>query len=58
MKRIAAAATARGKPWAAAAGNPNYFREASTLDPAFLTRADDLTALLTGFRQLMQTNPP
>lgn len=55
MKRIAAAAAATGKPWAAAAGNPRYFREASTLDPAFLTSADDLTALLTGFRQLLQT---
>ncbi len=54
MKRIAAAATARGKPWAAAAGNPQYRREALTLDPAFLTSADDLTALLTGFRQLIQ----
>lgn len=54
MKRIAAAATARGKPWAAAAGNPRYLREALTLDPTFLTRADDLTALLTGFRQLIQ----
>ena len=55
MKRIAAAATVRDKPWAAAAGNPQYFREASILDPAFLTSADDLTALLTGFRQLIHT---
>lgn len=55
MKRIAAAAAARGKPWAAAAGNPRYFREALPLDPDFLTSADDLTALLTGFRQLLQT---
>lgn len=55
MRRIAAAAIAAGKPWAAAAGNPQYFREALPLDPAFLTRADDLTALLTGLRQLIQT---
>lgn len=53
MKRIASAATARAKLWAAAAGNPQYFREAVTLDPAFLTSADDLTALLTGFQQLL-----
>jgi 2-keto-3-deoxy-L-rhamnonate aldolase RhmA len=58
MKRIAAAATVRGKLWAAAAGNPQYRREALTLDPAFLSSADDLSALLTGFRQLIQLPDP
>ena len=58
MKRIAAAAMAKGKPWAAAAGNPKYWREALAFNPAFLTSADDLSALLTGFRQLIHVPDP
>ncbi|MCZ6860645.1 MAG: aldolase/citrate lyase family protein [Alphaproteobacteria bacterium] len=53
MKRIAAVAAEKGKPWAAAAGDPRYWKVAAALDPAFLTSADELSAMLIGFRQLM-----
>jgi 4-hydroxy-2-oxoheptanedioate aldolase len=52
MERIAKAARQAGKPWAAAAGNPHYRREAIKMGAAFLTAADDLSALLEGFKAL------
>lgn len=58
MTAIAKAAKAAGKCWAAAAGNPIYRKAAQALDPAFLTSADDLSALLLGFRQLRSQHEP
>jgi len=56
MARVAAAAKAQNKAWAAAAGNPDYRREALARDPAFVTTADDLSALLVGFRQMFASS--
>lgn len=52
MERIAEAARSAGKPWAAAAGNATYRREAIRAGAAFATAADDLSALLAGFKAL------
>jgi 4-hydroxy-2-oxoheptanedioate aldolase len=52
MARIAAAAKAKNKSWAAAAGNPDYRKEALARSPAFVATADDLSALQAGFRQM------
>lgn len=53
MTRIALAAKAAGKLWAVAAGNDTYREAALRLGPAFATSADDLSALLSGFRQML-----
>jgi 4-hydroxy-2-oxoheptanedioate aldolase len=53
MARIARAARQVGKPWAVAAGNPAYRNEALLRGPAFATSADDLSALMLGFRQML-----
>jgi 2-dehydro-3-deoxyglucarate aldolase/4-hydroxy-2-oxoheptanedioate aldolase len=53
MTHIAAAAKEAGKSWAVAAGNPTYRKAALPLAPAFATSADDLSALLVGFRQIL-----
>jgi 2-keto-3-deoxy-L-rhamnonate aldolase RhmA len=58
MPHIAAAAKAAGKRWGVAAGNSKYRNEALSLGPAFATSADDLTALQTGFRQLLDRRDP
>jgi 2-keto-3-deoxy-L-rhamnonate aldolase RhmA len=52
LKTIAAAARSAGKRWAAAAGHAGYRRAAMTQRPAFVTVADDLSALAAGFRLL------
>jgi 2-dehydro-3-deoxyglucarate aldolase/4-hydroxy-2-oxoheptanedioate aldolase len=53
MVQIATAASQAGKPWAVAAGNPAYRKEALQRGPAFATSADDLSALMLGFRQML-----
>jgi 4-hydroxy-2-oxoheptanedioate aldolase len=53
MARIAAAASQAGKLWAVAAGNPDYRKEALLRGPAFASSADDLSALMLGFRQML-----
>lgn len=53
MAQIAAVASQAGKPWAVAAGNPDYRKEALRRGPAFATSADDLSALMLGFRQML-----
>jgi 4-hydroxy-2-oxoheptanedioate aldolase len=53
MVQIAAAASQAGKPWAVAAGNPAYRKEALQRGPAFASSADDLSALMLGFRQML-----
>lgn len=52
MRLVATAAQGAGKPWAAAAGNGEYRKQAMRHDPAFLAVADDLSALAAGFRLL------
>jgi 2-dehydro-3-deoxyglucarate aldolase/4-hydroxy-2-oxoheptanedioate aldolase len=52
MEKIADAARKVGKPWAAAAGNAAYRRQAVRAGAAFVTAADDLSALLAGFKAL------
>jgi 4-hydroxy-2-oxoheptanedioate aldolase len=54
LKTVAAAAHAAGKRWGAAAANPVYREEALTLSPAFIATADDLSALVAGFRLLRE----
>jgi 2-dehydro-3-deoxyglucarate aldolase/4-hydroxy-2-oxoheptanedioate aldolase len=56
MGRIADAAKQAGKSWAVAAGNAAYRKAALKLGPAFASSADDLSALLVGFRQLRAQN--
>jgi 2-keto-3-deoxy-L-rhamnonate aldolase RhmA len=58
MTHIARAALAAGKRWATAAGNAIYRKAAIPLSPAFATSADDLSALLTGFRQMLEQHDP
>lgn len=53
MEQIAKAAQQQGKMWAAAAGNASYRAAALQLAPAFVTSADDLSALKAGFTQLL-----
>ena len=53
MQKIAAAAARHGKLWAAAAGNKLYREAALSAGPAFVTSADDLSALKAGFTQLL-----
>jgi 2-dehydro-3-deoxyglucarate aldolase/4-hydroxy-2-oxoheptanedioate aldolase len=53
MARIAAAASQAGKLWAVAAGHPDYRKEALLRGPAFASSADDLSALMLGFRQML-----
>lgn len=53
MARIADAASQAGKLWAVAAGNPDYRKEALRRGPAFASSADDLSALMLGFRQML-----
>ena len=53
MAQIAAAAGQAGKLWAVAAGHPDYRKEALRRRPAFASSADDLSALMLGFRQMM-----
>ena len=52
MDRIAKAATAAGKLWAAAAGHSAYRAEASLRQPDLLAIADDMTAMRLGFDAL------
>jgi 2-keto-3-deoxy-L-rhamnonate aldolase RhmA len=52
LKAIAKAAQAASKTWAAAAGHAGYRKAALALGPVFVTVADDLSALATGFRIL------
>lgn len=54
LKSVVAAARRAGKLWAAATGNPSYRAEALSLEPAFVTAADDLTALYAGFKSLLK----
>jgi len=58
MTEIATVAKAAGKPWAVAAGNAVYRKAALALGPSFATSADDLSALLSGFRQLQAQHDP
>jgi 4-hydroxy-2-oxoheptanedioate aldolase len=53
MKTVARAAKAHNKPWAAAAGNPGYRKEAIAAGAAFVTAADDLSAMMSGFKSLL-----
>lgn len=53
MKSIAAAARGAGKTWAAAAGHRGYRSEALTDAPAFVTAADDISAMYAGFKSLL-----
>lgn len=53
LRCIAEAAHGAGKIWEAAVGNLNYQAEALKHDPAFVTAADDLSALYAGFRTLL-----
>lgn len=52
LKFVMSAAESAGKRWAVAAGNPDYRKDALALGPAFVTAADDLSALAAGFRLL------
>jgi 2-dehydro-3-deoxyglucarate aldolase/4-hydroxy-2-oxoheptanedioate aldolase len=54
LRIVAAAAHAAGKRWGAAAANPGYRKEAISLMPTLLATADDLSALVAGFRLLRQ----
>jgi 4-hydroxy-2-oxoheptanedioate aldolase len=54
LARIARSAKSAGKRWAAAAGNAAYRKRALALAPNFVTAADDLSALLVGFRILRE----
>lgn len=58
MTHIAAAAKAADKPWAVAAGNAEYRKAALALGPAFATSADDLSALVSGFRRMLDAHDP
>ncbi len=53
MTRIAQIAKDAGKLWAVAAGNAAYRKAVLPLGPTFATSADDLSALLTGFRHML-----
>lgn len=53
LRHIADAAHRSGKIWAAAAGDRNYRAEALKYDPAFVTAADELSALYAGFKSLL-----
>jgi 2-dehydro-3-deoxyglucarate aldolase/4-hydroxy-2-oxoheptanedioate aldolase len=56
MRTIAAAAKAAGKVWAVAAGHAGYRRAALALDPQFATSADDLSAMVVGFRTMFEAH--
>jgi len=56
MHTIAAAARAAGKLWAVAAGHAGYRAAALALSPAFATSADDLSALVMGFRAMLEAH--
>jgi 4-hydroxy-2-oxoheptanedioate aldolase len=58
MNEIATVAKAAGKPWAVAAGNAAYRKAALALGPSFATSADDLSAMLVGFRQMQSQHDP
>ena len=54
LQTVAATARRAGKLWAAATGNLNYRAEALSLEPAFITTADNLSALYAGFKSRMK----
>src|SRR5689334_11335890 len=56
MRAVAAAAKAAGKVWAVAAGHAGYRKAALALGPEFATSADDLSALLAGFRAMLEAH--
>jgi 2-keto-3-deoxy-L-rhamnonate aldolase RhmA len=56
MRAIAAAVKAAGKLWAVAAGHAGYRPAALALGPDFATSADDLGALVMGFRALFEAH--
>jgi 2-dehydro-3-deoxyglucarate aldolase/4-hydroxy-2-oxoheptanedioate aldolase len=56
MRAIAAAAKAAGKVWAVAAGHAGYRQAALALSPEFATSADDLSALVMGFRGMLEAH--
>ena len=58
MRAIAAAAKAANKVWAVAAGHAEYRRAALALGPEFATNADDLSALVVGFRTMFDAYEP
>jgi 2-dehydro-3-deoxyglucarate aldolase/4-hydroxy-2-oxoheptanedioate aldolase len=58
MNEVATVAKAAGKLWAVAAGNAVYRKAALALAPSFASSADDLSALLSGFRQLRTQHDP
>jgi 2-dehydro-3-deoxyglucarate aldolase/4-hydroxy-2-oxoheptanedioate aldolase len=58
MHAIAAAAKSAGKVWAVAAGHAGFRSAALTLGPEFATSADDLSALVVGFRAMFAAHEP
>lgn len=54
LQSVVATARRAGKLWAAATGNLSYRAEALSLEPAFVTAADDLSALYAGFKSLLK----
>jgi 2-dehydro-3-deoxyglucarate aldolase/4-hydroxy-2-oxoheptanedioate aldolase len=58
MHAIAAAAESAGKAWAVAAGHTEFRQAALALGPEFATSADDLSALVVGFRTMFEAHEP
>jgi 4-hydroxy-2-oxoheptanedioate aldolase len=56
MRAVAAAAKGAGKVWAVAAGHAGYRKAALALGPEFATSADDLSALVAGFRAMLEAH--
>ncbi len=53
LASVAKAAKSSGKIWGAAAGHPGYRKTAIRLGANFVTAADDLSAMVAGFKQLL-----